>query len=363
MARHKIGGLGLLTAAAISATALAACPAGAQELSPEMKAVVAEANKEGTLKVIWPGNLLGGARGLATIEQNVNKMFGSQVKMSHTPTGSLIQLGFQIANEAKANTPAGTDVYIAVANVLPMLTQNKLLVAVPWQKLLPGRITDRIVELDGAALKLASTMYGVTYNTKLLPNVPRTLEGFLAPGLKGKLATNPQGVGFDVLAANEVMGREKTLDYAKRFSAQVAGLINCTDQNRVGTGEFVAMMFDCGPIDAIKMKEAGLPVDQVLLKDHTTLSYFYGAIPANAAHPNAAKLLIAYLVTEEGQRLQWELWREDLHLLPGSKLAERLDAAIKDGSKPLEVNASWYANHPEVDATRPDLLKIIREGR
>lgn len=361
MVRHMVGGL--LAAAAASATGLVAHPAGALELSPEMKAVVAEANKEGALKVIWPGNLLGGARGLAAIEQNVNKMFGSQVKMSHTPTGSLIQLGFQIANEAKANTPAGTDVYIAVSNVLPMLTKNKLLVTVPWQKLLPGRITDQIVELDGAALRLATTMYGVTYNTKLLPNVPRTLEGMLAPELKGKIATTPQAVGFDVLAANDVLGRDKALDYVKRFSGQVAGLINCTDQNRVGTGEFVAMMFDCGPIDAIKMKEAGLPVEQVLLKDYTPLSYFYGAIPANAAHPNAAKLLIAYLVTEEGQRLQWELWREDLHQLPGSKIGERLNAAIKDGSKPLEVNGSWYVSHPEADAARGDMLKLLREGR
>lgn len=363
MVAHRIESVRWLAAAMVGAATFVLSPASAEELSPEMKAVVADASKEGMLKVIWPGNLLGGARGLATIEQNVNKMFGAQIKMSHTPTGSLIQLGFQIANEAKANTPASTDVYIAVSNVLPMMMQNKLLLPVNWQKLLPGRITDQMVELDGMALRLATTMYGVTYNTKLLPNPPRTLEGFLAPELKGKLATNPQGVGFDVLAAPEILGPEKTIDYVKRFSPQVAGLINCTDQNRVGTGEFVAMMFDCGPIDAIKMKEAGLPVDQLLLKDYTPLTYFYGAIPANAQHPNAAKLLISYLVTEEGQRLQWELWREDLHLLPGSKMAERLDAAIKDGSKPQEINGNWYVTHPQADATRPEILKIMREGR
>ncbi|MGE0748915.1 MAG: hypothetical protein AB7K86_26885, partial [Rhodospirillales bacterium] len=225
-------------AAAASAVVLAGAAAHAAELSAEMKAVVAEANKEGALKVIWPGNLLGGARGLATIEQNMNKMFGSQVKMSHTPTGSLIQLAFQIANEAKAKTPAGTDVYIAVSNVLPMMAENNLLTKVDWQKLLPGRVTPAIVELDGGVLRLASTMYGVTYNTKLVPSPPQTLEGWLAPQFKGKLATNPQGVALDVLAANDIMGRDKALDFVKRFSPQVAGLINCTDQNRVGTGEF-----------------------------------------------------------------------------------------------------------------------------
>ncbi len=347
--------------AAVSAAFIAA-PVMAQ-LSPEMQAVVAEANKEGSLKVIWPGNMLGGARGLATIEQNMNKMFGSQVKMSHTPTGSVIGLGFQIANEAKANTPSGTDVYIAVSNVLPMMSQANLLTKVEWQKLLPGKIPSEIVELDGGVIQLATTMYGITYNTRLIPNPPRTLEGWLAPQYKGKLASNPQAVAHDILGANDVMGRDKTLEYVKKFSGQIAGLMNCTDQNRVGTGEFAAMMFDCGPIDALKMKDAGLPVDQVLLQDFMPLSYFYGVIPANARSKNAAKLLIAYLVTDEGQKLQWDLWRSDLHHLPGSKLAERIDAAVKAGAKPIQVNARWYMDHPEVDATRNDILKIIRDGR
>jgi len=334
-----------------------------QELSAEMRSVVAEANKEGALKVVWPGTLLGGARGLPIIEQNMNRMFGTNVKLSHTPTGSLIQQGFQLINEAKANAPASTDIYIAVVNVFQTLTQNSVLLPVKWQALLPGRITPELVELDGAALKIATGSYGVTYNSKLVPNPPKTLAGFLDPAFKGKIATNPQGVGFDYLLANDVMGRDKALDYVKQFSPQIGGLIFCTDQNRVASGEFVAMMFDCGPNDAIRMKESGLPVDQVLLRDHMPVTYFYGTIPRNAPHPNAAKVLLAYLMTEEGQRLQWDLWRADLHLLPGSRLAERMQAAAKDGAKPLEVDAKWYSEHPEVDANRADVLKIIRGGR
>jgi ABC-type Fe3+ transport system substrate-binding protein len=335
----------------------------AAEPSADMKSVVAAANKEGQLKVIWPGNLLGGAKGVATLEQNINKMFGTKISISHTPTGSIIQLGFQLANEAKAKVPASTDVYIGVSNVGPMLSQNKVLLPVDWTKLLPGRITPQMVEADGGMVRIASTAYGVTYNTKLIPNPPRTLEGFLSPDFKGKLASNPQGVGIDVLAAKDVQGRDKALEFVRRFSPQIGGLINCTDQNRVGTGEFAAMMFDCGPIDAIKMKEAGLPVDQVLLRDHLVLSYFYGAIPVNSQHPNAAKLLIAYLLTDEGQKLQWELWREDLHMLPGSRLAERINVALKDGAKPIETTVQWYAARPEIDAARGDILKILRDNR
>lgn len=350
-------------AIALVAAFAAATPSASQQISPEMRAVVEAANKEGELKVVWPGTLLGGARGLPIIEANMNKMFGTKVKLSHTPTGSLVQQGFQLVSEAKANAPASTDIYIAVVNVFAAMSQNAVLLPVNWSALLPGRITDQHVELDGAALKIATGSYGVTYNTKLVPNPPRTLEGWLAPAFKGKMATNPQGVGFDYLLANDVMGKDKALDYVKRFSPQVGGLIFCTEQNRVASGEFAAMMFDCGPNDALRMKESGLPVDQILLRDHMPVVYFYGTIPKNAVHPNAAKVLLAYLMTEEGQRLQWDLWRADLHLMQGSRIAERMNAVIKEGAKPIEADGKWSMSHPEVDANRGEVVKIIREGR
>jgi iron(III) transport system substrate-binding protein len=355
----RCGGAAVIAISALLATAL---PTPAQQLSPAMQSVVAAANKEGTLKVVWPGTLLGGARGLPTIEKNMNKMFGTNIKVSHTPTGSLIQQGFQLVNEAKANAPASTDIYIAVVNVFSTLSQNKVLLPVDWPALLPDRITDKLVELDSSALRIATGVYGVTYNTKLIPNPPKTLEGWLDPSLKGKIATNPQGVGFDYLLANDVMGTDKALDFVKRFSPQIGGLIFCTEQNRVASGEFPAMMFDCGPSEALRMNESGLPVDQLLLRDFLPVTYFYGTIPKNSPHPNAAKVLLAYLMTEEGQRLQWDLWRADLHLLPGSRAAQRIDAAVKDGAKPLEVTAAWYMAHPEVDAGRAEVVKIIREG-
>src|SRR5690606_17263237 len=126
--------LSVAATAAASAIFLNGQAALAAELSPEMKAVVAAANEEGTLKVIWPGPLLGGGAGAATIEKNMNRMFGSQVKISHSPTGSLIGLGFQLANEAKAKAPASTDFYVGVAHVLPMMAHNNLLTQVDWQK-------------------------------------------------------------------------------------------------------------------------------------------------------------------------------------------------------------------------------------
>jgi ABC-type Fe3+ transport system substrate-binding protein len=348
---------------AMLALAPALQPAAAAELSAEMKDVVAKANQEGVLKVIWPGNLLGGTRGLATIEQDMNKMFGTTIKISHSPTGSIIQLGFQLATEAKANVPASTDVYIGVVNVLPMLDSAKTLLPVAWPKLLPGRVDESMVELNGGAVRLASLVIGVTYNTKLVTKPPKRLNDILAPEFKGKIATNPQGVGFDQLLASDQLGHDKGLAFLGEFSQQIGGLINCTDQTRIATGEFAAMMFDCGPIDAIKMKESGLPVEQVLLRDFMPVGYYYGTIPTNAQHQNAAKILIAYLLTEEGQKLQWELWREDLHLLPGSRMAGLIADAVKDGAKPFEVDAKWYMAHPEIDAGRPDILKIIRQGK
>ncbi len=357
---HKASGTFAIT---LAATLLVAGASMAQQLSPDMQTAVAAANKEGSLTVVWPGTMLGGAKGVPDIEKGMEKMFGAKIKISHTPTGSLIQQGFQLVNETKANAPASTDIYVAVVNVFGPLEENKVLLPVNWPALLPGRINDSHVELNGAALKISTGSYGVSYNTRLMPNPPKTLEGYLAATMKGKIAVNPQGVGFDYLLANDVYGKEKTFDFLKKFSGQIGGLIFCTEINRVTTGEFAGFMFDCGPNEALRMKENSLPIDQILLRDHLPVTYFYGTIPRTATHPNAAKVLLAYLMTEEGQKLQWDLWRTDLDLLPGSNIGKRIDEAVKDGAKPLRIDAKWYASHPEVDAARNDMIKILREGR
>ena len=333
----------------------------AAELSPEMKAIALAAEKEGTLKLSWAPNILGGARGAQAISQGMNKMFGTNVKLTYTPGVDLVQLGFQVGTEAGAGRPSSTDALLGVYNTVSALAKDKRLVSVPWVKMLPGRVGADIVEADGGAVRVASLPYGVAYNTKLMPNPPRTLAGFLKPEYKGKIASTPYAAGVDLLPA--VMGKDKGMEYLTKLSAQLGGLIRCSEMNRVASGEFEALVLDCGPLDALLMKDKGLPIDEFMPQDFAMVSFFYGAVPTNSEHPNAAKLFFAYLLSEEGQKLQWDLWRLDLHSFPESQIRSRIETARKAGAKVTELSLQWVADHPEIEAAKPDVLKLLRSSK
>ena len=87
--------------------------------------------------------------------------------------------------------------------------------------------------------------------------------------------------------------------------------------------------------------------------------YYYFAVPKNAQHPNAARLYALFTMTEEGQKLAYDTWKTDLHLLPGSRMGKMVDDFQKRGVKFKEVTVDWWNQHPEIDATKSELIKIL----
>ncbi len=199
---------------------------------------------------------------------------------------------------------------------MPVLKVN-FFEAVDWKKYLPGRITDEMIEQDGQLIRIVTGLSGATYNSALAPMKPTTLEDFLKPAWKGKIASTPYSAGFDILLAEDVWGKEKTVNYVRALSKQITGLIRCGEAERIATGEYLALVMDCTGQDALQWKEKGAPLEQMMPLDAAQQRYYYFAIPKNAQHPNAAKLYTLFMMTEEGQKLAYDTWKTDLHFLPG----------------------------------------------
>ncbi|MGZ8486611.1 MAG: hypothetical protein ACXW6R_22745, partial [Candidatus Binatia bacterium] len=121
----------------------------AAQWSPALSGVIKDANKEGKLKLLWGEGTLGGTKRMALYEQLLNKMFGTNVKIGFTPGPSMPAMGSQIATELAAGQTAVSDVYIGAESYLVPLVNRKIFQSVEWQKLLPGRITNQMVEGDG----------------------------------------------------------------------------------------------------------------------------------------------------------------------------------------------------------------------
>jgi ABC-type Fe3+ transport system substrate-binding protein len=346
-------------ALSVALASIGCVPATAQEINAALKELAAAANQEGTLTLSWSGSTLGGIQGAARYQAALNKHFGTNIRINFLPGPDMARIVNTLATEYSAGQKSSVDIALGAApQIAPVLKVN-FFEKVDWKKYLPGRITDEMIEHNGELIRIVTGLSGATYNSALAPMKPATLEDFLKPAWKGKIASTPYSAGFDILLAQDVWGKEKTVNYVRALSTQIAGLIRCGEAERIATGEYLALVMDCTGQDALQWKEKGAPLDQMMPLDAAQQRYYYFAVPKNAQHPNAAKLYSIFMLTEEGQKLAYDTWKTDLHSLPGSKMGKMVNDYKKLGVKFKEVTVSWYSQHPEINASKHELIKIL----
>jgi ABC-type Fe3+ transport system substrate-binding protein len=350
-------------ACALLALASAVAPVGgvaqAEEMNARLRDLVAAANKEGSLTLSWSTSTYDGPRGAAIFEAAMNKMFGSNVRVNFVPGADMARIGNQLATEYSAGQKASADIMLGAAPQMATLVKADLFEPVQWSSYMPSRIDAGMTEVGGKLIRMATGLTGSTYNSSLAPMTPTTLEDFLKPEWKGKIASTPYAAGFDVLFATDVWGKQRTVDYVEKLSRQVAGLIRCGEAERVATGEYLALVMDCTGQDALQWQAKGAPLAQMMPLDAAQERYYYFGIPKNAQHPSAAKLYTLFILTGEGQKLSYDTWKIDLHTLPGSRMGKTVDDFGKQNVKFKEVTTEWYLQHPEIDASKSELIKII----
>jgi ABC-type Fe3+ transport system substrate-binding protein len=116
---------------------------------------------------------------------------------------------------------------------------------------------------------------------------------------------------------------------------------------------------DCTGQDALLWQDKGAPVAQMMPLDAAQQRYYYFAVPKNAQHPKSAELFTIFLLTPEGQALAYDTWKIDLHFMPGSKMGAMVADYQKQGVKFKEVTVQWWSEHPEIEASRSELIKIL----
>ena len=349
----------------LASVAVAACllvaPVAVQaaDRSPELEALIKGAQAEGVLNLSWAPASIDGPRGAARAKAEMNKMFGTTIDIVFTPGGMMPAMAAQLTREQTAGKPAFTDVFLAASSFMgDLLFKYDVFQPAPFPKYLPGRITDHISEFDGKAVKLITSLTGVSYNKEIVPHAPKDLADLLKPEWKGKIGSTPYAAGFDQLAAS--IGSDQVIDFATKLSGQLSGLLRCNEPERIASGEFGALVFDCNPHYVDKAKAAGAPVDFAFIKDFNTVDFFYLGVPKNAEHPNLAKLYITYIQTPEGQQLLWDTWQSNLHLYPETQLHRDVDAMDKvTGKQAIETDLTWQSQHTDLRGVAEKVSKIL----
>jgi iron(III) transport system substrate-binding protein len=144
----------------------------------------------------------------------------------------------------------------------------------------------------------------VGYNTRMLKRneVPKSDEDLLNPKWKGKIGmdhTKPEWFSWKLRR----MGEEKGLAYMKKLGAQefklYSGLTILT--SLLAAGEF-PLVLNTYLHNVEDVRRKGAPVDWVV-QDPVFTKFQPIGVGAKAAHPNAAKLFVDFMLSEEGQKI------------------------------------------------------------
>jgi ABC-type Fe3+ transport system substrate-binding protein len=248
------------------------------------------------------------------------------IKVRYTRANAT-EVAVKILTEDRAGRPQ-SDVFDGTSTVVPLKQEGYVL---QW---LPEAAKDYPnLYKDPQGYWIASNLYINTpgYNTELVPKgtQPKTYQDLLDPKWSGKIAWNSLpstsgGVGFIGTVLAE-MGDDRGMAYLRAFAKQkVANVPAAARQvlDQVIAGEY-ALALQIFNHHAVISAKKGAPVDWIKMEPATgSLSVI--AIHKSAPHPNAAKLLVDFIISREGQ----EVFRA-AEYLPADPVVPALDPTLK----------------------------------
>ncbi|MFQ5682927.1 MAG: ABC transporter substrate-binding protein [Candidatus Binatia bacterium] len=337
-----------------------------EKKTPALAQLIKGAKKETTLRGMWSSRSLGGSKGFSHIVAAMNKKYGLNIKPEFTPGPSMTRMIGKLTRELKAGQPASTDVYWGNSGGMLRSSKVGLMRSMNWLAYLSRPMLKEKgfnpVAPKGMGLASASTLVGVMYNSDRVKgkDIPRTLADTLKPKWKGKIASTPYAAGMREFAMPDLLGKEAMIEFTKKLSKQISGLIRCGDDQKILSGEFLMLVLTCGDQYVNQAKRTGTPLGYSVLSDATVSHTRYGGVPKNSQAPNAAALFVVYLHSPEGQKWMWEVNGFDFHLYPKSHVRTVLDGARRKGAKVVINSPQWLGKNKTYRKTRKELQKILR---
>ena len=167
-----------------------------------------------------------------------------------------------------------------------------------------GMFSEDLKDQEGFWTGYYALPTGLGFNVRQVRSdqVPKTYQDLLAPVWKGKkISIDTEGQEL-LMGLMQAWGKEKGVDYMRKLAAQEPALGRGNNKRieLAAAGEFPLMIAFTHSIEANKTR--GAPVDWVNLEP-VVLQIDSIMLGARAAHPNAAKLFIDFLLSQEGQEM------------------------------------------------------------
>jgi ABC-type Fe3+ transport system substrate-binding protein len=264
-------------------------------------ALVAAAQKEG--QVVWYSTLIVNQILRPLAEAFEHKYPGIRMQYSRA-TNSDVAL--KIINESRARR-LQADVFDGTNSIYPLL-EAKLVAA--YAPKAAAAYPAEIKDANGYWTAMNLFFLTAGYNTAQVKpaDVPKTWTDLLDPKWKGKIAwTNdptPQGPPGFINNVLTIMGQEKGMAYLKAFAAQEPVFIPASQRvvlDKVISGEYPLAVMTFNHHAAISAAQ-GAPVAWIRMEPLSESINLIGLLK-DAPHPNAARLLVEFILSDEGQKV------------------------------------------------------------
>ena len=319
--------------------AMALCLSSAASSFAASVDLIEGAKKEGAMD--WMGG------GSAEVDELINRGFMKkypfvQARKTRVQSQRLL-VRFETESRAGKHTAdivRTTDWYIDIFKKKGLLLQYDP----PERKNIPDEMKDR----DGFYTSLYLAVHALAYNTRMVPKneLPRSYDDLLDPKWKGKLGLEDAAYVWFVNVL-KMKGEKPGIEYMRRLARQDVSLRASTSllTNLVAAGE-IPFAIDLYTDDIERLKKAGAPLDWVAF-DPMIVHTIAGGINKNAPHPNAAKLFMDFLLSEDGQRIYQ---------------SQNMQPTRRGISAPwLPKNVKLHVNDPDIGDKVGDYQKLFAE--
>jgi iron(III) transport system substrate-binding protein len=162
-------------------------------------------------------------------------------------------------------------------------------------------VREEFREPEGYSAAVYINPEGVAYNTKMVrPNeVPQKYEDLLHPRWKNQLSLDNSDTDW-MMAVLKILGEAKGMEFMNRLAAQNPRMArgHTLQVQQMAAGEYpIVVASHVYRVEQMRLR--GAPVDFVYFEPVPT-NFNPIAMGAGSAHPNAAKLLIDYMLSKDG---------------------------------------------------------------
>ncbi|MBI4334107.1 MAG: extracellular solute-binding protein [Chloroflexi bacterium] len=280
-------------------------PAGGPGAKPGPDAlatrVIEDARKEGVVNARLSTSF--GIPLQRRLVKEVEEVYGVSLRLEYTGAKNYSQEAATVLAEYKAGISSQDLTVFSGSNMMKLIDAGAMQ-PVDWLPLLPQGTPDTIVLPGGFGVNLFTAHNGIIYNPRKVAagEVPRTWRDLADPRWKGRIGITNFPSAWTFLAY--LNGVEAALDDLRAIM-----------KNRPVTGSYSELLnrYHIGEIDVsealtndiARVKEKGVPGEFASL-EFSGYGSHYLLVTRYAQHPNAAKLVAAYLAGPRGFKITLE---------------------------------------------------------